>query len=95
MKAGQENIAHGEKVRSAILNYVKSYFAKHGYAPSFREIGNGVGLSSASSVHAHICRMLSDGSLETDAPEGTPRALRVPGSRFVLGRGPDDSSRGR
>lgn len=60
------------------------YTQDHGYPPSYREIGASVGLRSTSSVKAHIDKMLIDGMLETDAAEGCmPRALRVPGYRFM------------
>lgn len=93
--AGREVSDHGKDVRAAILNFVKAYFQKHGYAPSFREIGEGVGLRSAATVHWYLNHMLAEGILETDAPEGTPRAIRVPGCRIMFsGQGPDSAGCG-
>lgn len=73
----------GEKVRQDILEYIMQYIRQHGYPPSRKEIGNGVGLKSTSSVQSHIDKMLADGMLETDAEAGSPRALRVPGMQLV------------
>lgn len=73
----------GIALRKAILTYITEYIRLHGYSPSVREIGEGVGLKSSSSVQRHLQRMLESGELETDARFGTPRAIRVPGWKFV------------
>lgn len=82
MKA-EDNIKRGEKTRRDILEYIKQYIQQHSYPPCRREIGDGVGLKSTSSVQSHINRMLADGMLETDDESGTPRALRVPGMQII------------
>lgn len=79
----ENNAIHGEKVRQDILEYIKQYIRQHSYPPSRREIGDGVGLKSTASVQSHINRMLSEGILETDVEAGFPRALRIPGMRYV------------
>lgn len=73
----------GEEVRKRILGAIVSYIKEHGYAPTVREICDMVGLKSTSSVQSHLIRMLADGVIETDAGLGTPRAIRVPGYKFV------------
>lgn len=45
----------------AILHFIDSYKAEHGYAPTIREIAAGVGLASASTVHGHLVRMEKKG----------------------------------
>lgn len=70
-------------MKEAILLFIKNYIKQHGYAPSVREIGEGVGLKSTSSVHAHLQNLLKMGKIETDAGLGTPRAIRVVGMKFV------------
>lgn len=51
-----------------------------GYAPTLRELGDEVGLASASSVHAHLTSLERLGLVERSA--GRPRALRaVPSPR--------------
>lgn len=75
----------GEVIRTMIYDYIVDYLEDHGYPPSIREIADGVGVRSISTVHHHICIMLKRKELETDAKPGTPRAIRVPGYRFTRG----------
>lgn len=77
-------VQHGEKVRESIVEGIKSYIQKHGYAPTVREIGKMVGLKSTSSVQSHLTRLFDEGKLETDEEFGSPRAIRVPGYRYVF-----------
>lgn len=69
--------------KEQILEFIIAYIQKHGYSPSYREIGDGVGLKSLSSVNVHVQKMLETGMLETDAEWSSARALRVPGYKFV------------
>jgi len=73
--------------RERILKFVTEYITQHGYPPTTREIGDGVGLKSTSTVNKHIHIMLDVGDLETDAERGMARALRVPGMQFVKKEG--------
>lgn len=75
--------AHGKRVREIMLYGITRYIQEHGYSPTVREIGDMAGVKSTSSVHAHLKKMFEDGTLETDCEIGTPRAIRVPGYRFV------------
>lgn len=79
----QEDTLKGINKRLEIKDFIIQYMKEYGYGPSYREIGNGVGLKSNSSVNRHIHKMLEMGMLETDAIDGAPRALRVPGYKFV------------
>lgn len=79
----KERIEQGICVRERILEFIIGYLEEHGYPPTMEEIGKGVGLSSKSSVHLHIKLMIDVGALETDASGRSPRAIRVPGYRFV------------
>lgn len=65
------------EMKKRILQFIKDYMSQHGYAPTVREIGSGVGLLSSSSVYHHLEMLLDAGELETDHP-GAPRALRLP-----------------
>lgn len=73
----------GEETREKILQCIIQYIEKHGYPPSVREIGELVGLRSTASVHKQLHLMFEIGMLETDGMWGTPRAIRVPGYKFV------------
>ncbi len=65
------------ETRQKMIEFIKKYFDEHGYAPSIREIGDGVGLSSTSTVKQHMDRLFRDGALETEHPYGSPRAFRL------------------
>lgn len=79
---GNETKDHGIQVRNKIIDFITGYIIQHGYSPTVKEIGDGVGLKSTSSVHSHVKQLIEEGKLETDDP-GFPRALRVPGYKFV------------
>lgn len=70
-----------EDRKAEIRDYIIHYLKIHGYAPTVREIGQGIGMKSTSSVHEYLAEMFREGMLETDAP-GAPRAIRVPGYGF-------------
>lgn len=76
------NKEKGEETRKKIMTYMTNYMQIHGYSPSIREIGDGIGLKSTSTVNNHLNKMIELGQLETDAPPGASRAIRVPGYRF-------------
>lgn len=59
-----------------ILRFIREYSEKHGYAPTYDEIGEAVGLYSKSSVRNHIQKLLETGKIETDHP-GSSRAIRI------------------
>lgn len=73
----------GIETRKKILNYIIAYLTEHGYSPTVREICEGAGIKSTSSIQSHLKKMITTGELETDAGIGSPRAIRVPGYKFV------------
>lgn len=72
------------RTRDLILEYIKKYFDKHCYAPSFDEIADAIGISK-STLHGHMKRLMLDGEIETDFEDnfGRPRAFRPKGYRAV------------
>lgn len=48
----------------AVLNYIHKQVEDHGYPPTVREICSAVGLSSTSTVHGHISRLIEQGFLQ-------------------------------
>ncbi len=50
------------------------FTAEHGYPPSVREIGELVGLSSSSTIHAHLKALERRGLIQRDPTK--PRAMR-------------------
>jgi len=57
-----------------ILEVIDAFTAEHGYPPSVREIGERVGLSSSSTIHAHLKALERRGLISRDPTK--PRALR-------------------
>ena len=57
-----------------ILEVIEEFRAERGYPPSVREIGERVGLSSSSTIHAHLKTLERRGLISRDPTK--PRALR-------------------
>jgi repressor LexA len=57
-----------------ILDVIRAFTAEQGYPPSVREIGERVGLSSSSTIHAHLKALERRGLISRDPTK--PRALR-------------------
>jgi repressor LexA len=57
-----------------ILQAIADFKAERGYPPSVREIGERVGLSSSSTIHAHLKALERRGLISRDPTK--PRALR-------------------
>ncbi len=57
-----------------ILEVIHEFTAERGYPPSVREIGERVGLSSSSTIHAHLKTLERRGFIRRDPTK--PRALR-------------------
>jgi repressor LexA len=58
-----------------ILEFVNAHVERCGYPPTVREIGQAVGLTSPSTVHAHLAKLERAGLIRRDATK--PRALEV------------------
>jgi repressor LexA len=58
-----------------VLDFIKSDTARTGYPPTVRDIGAAVGLSSSSTVHAHLEALEAKGLIRRDPSK--PRALEV------------------
>jgi repressor LexA len=63
------------KRQQEIFDYIKRYSAKHGYPPTVRDIGKAIGLTSSSTVHAHLANLEKVGLLRRDPTK--PRAIEV------------------
>jgi len=63
------------KRQKEIFEYVKSYARDHGYPPTVRDIGKAIGLTSSSTVHAHLANLEKLGLLKRDPTK--PRAIEV------------------
>jgi repressor LexA len=58
-----------------VLDFVDAEVRRRGYPPSVREIGEAIGLSSSSTVHAHLAALQDKGYLTRDPTK--PRAIEV------------------
>ena len=58
----------------SILDVIRRFTAERGYPPSVREIGELVGLSSSSTIHAHLVALERRGLISRDPTK--PRAMR-------------------
>ena len=63
------------KRQQEIFEYIKRYSARHGYPPSVRDIGKAIGLTSSSTVHAHLANLEKLGLLRRDPSK--PRAIEL------------------
>ena len=71
-----------------VLNYIDSETRERGFPPSVREICQAVGLTSPSTVHAHLASLQKLGYLQRDPSK--PRAIKVcldPISGAAIARG--------
>lgn len=73
----------GNARRAAVVVFLRRFIKDHGYSPSLREIGSGVGLASTQSVHKILHRLRDDGRVTF--LDGHDRTLR-PVARRQVGR---------
>ncbi len=66
-----------------ILEYIKGYFKKHGYAPTVREIQDGTEIKSLSTIQLHMARLFRLDYLASEAEFGSPRAFRVTNKKVI------------
>jgi repressor LexA len=72
-----------------VLEIIEQHMRERGYPPSVREIGEAVGLTSPSTVHAHLAALQRRGYLRRDPTK--PRAIEVrwdPNSDAAIERRP-------
>lgn len=85
--AGVDTVLTGK--RRQILDFIADQLRERGYPPSVREIGEAVGLTSSSTVHAHLATLQKQGYLQRDPTK--PRAIQVrydPSSGVAMERRP-------
>ncbi|HFK1726923.1 winged helix-turn-helix transcriptional regulator [Bacillus cereus] len=61
--------------QSQILNYLQQRIQEYGYPPSIREIGEGIGISSPSTIHSHLLKLEEKGFIQRD--QSKPRAIKI------------------
>jgi len=65
------------KRQQEIFDFIKRYSSEHGYPPTVRDIGKAIGLTSSSTVHAHLANLEKLGMIRRDPTK--PRALELLG----------------
>jgi repressor LexA len=63
------------KRQQEIFDFIRKYSARYGYPPTVRDIGKAVGLTSSSTVHAHLSNLEKIGLLRRDPSK--PRAIEL------------------
>src|ERR687892_387775 len=74
------------KRQQEIFDFIKRYSSKHGYPPTVRDIGKAIGLTSSSTVHAHLANLERLGLLKRDPAK--PRAIEVLAGKAKQAVGP-------
>ncbi len=73
------------KRQKEIFDFIRRYASKHGYPPTVREIGKAVGLTSSSTVHAHLANLEKIGLLKRDPTKPRAMELLIDKARKALG----------
>lgn len=61
--------------------FIISYIQENGYPPTVREIADGIGVASTSTVCNRLIKLERDGWIKTKL--SSPRAIKVIGYKFV------------
>lgn len=64
------------KKQREVLDYIEGFVQENGYTPSYREIAQGLGLSSPSTVHQHIQALCEKGVINT-GDDGCARSIEL------------------
>jgi repressor LexA len=70
-----------------VYDFISEFVQKHGYSPSFEEIGSGMGLSSLATVHKHISNLEKKGLLTRDYNRSRSIDLLPPKGRLKQAMG--------
>lgn len=64
-----------------VLDFIKSYNKKHEFAPSLKEIGKHLGVTSPATVHQHLATLESKGFISREKSQ--PRAITLQSLEFI------------
>ncbi len=68
--------ANVDQTLDSVYEYICDYIKENAFAPSVRDIAQGTGLRSTSTVYSHLKRLVEEGRIEMDP--GKRRSIRVP-----------------
>ncbi|CAK1225296.1 MULTISPECIES: transcriptional repressor LexA [Fructobacillus] len=77
-------MASSDSKQIQVLRFIHDYQSKNGFPPTIREIGEAVGLSSSSTIHGHIARLIKNGYLEKKGEGTKARAIEVTPAGFEI-----------
>ena len=66
---------------NVVYKFIIKFFEVNGYAPSFREIAEGTGIKSTSTVQEHMNILHNDGKIQYEPAKS--RAIKLMGWKFV------------
>ena len=72
---------YNHDTRYKVYDFLVDFITQNNYAPSIREICEGVGLKSTSSVYSHLMALEREGKIEVK--DRSPRAIKLLGFDFV------------
>lgn len=75
------SVEQGLESTERVYQFLVGYIKKNLYPPCIREISEGVGLKSTSSVYTHIQKLEKLGKIELK--DGSPRAIKLIGYKIV------------
>lgn len=78
------------KKQKELLSFVDGFIKEHGYGPSYREVMNGMGYKSVSTVAIHIDGLISKGYIRKR--DNSARSLEVVSSDYKVGSGPSSAT---
>ncbi len=65
----------------AVYEYIVKYMMEHQYSPAVREIGDGVGFKSTSTVFVHLKALRESGLIDYEPAQ--PRTITLVGYKLV------------
>ena len=71
----------GIETRQSVYKFLVDYITENGYAPTYREIADGTGLKSKSTVYNHLQILEMMGKIHMD--KNKQRAIKLIGYEFV------------
>lgn len=69
------------ETESKAYNFIIDYIKENGFAPTYREVGKGIGIKSTDHVQKVIWSL--DSKERIKVKQGQPRAIKVCGYEFV------------
>ncbi len=71
---------HQEEVRKGVYDFLVDFITENGYAPSVKEISDGTGIKSTSTVHYHLEMLDKVGKIKVKPH--TSRGIKLIGYEF-------------